>query len=73
MVNVFSGYNEGIYFYLGEKGHPAIKDVKVRQAIALATDRQAICDDLLLGLTKARRHRLDVTPWIDPDLKPMAL
>jgi len=70
MVNNFSGYNEGIYFYQGENGHPAVKDVKVRQAIALATDRQAICDDLLLGLTEPAATDWDVTPWVDPEIKP---
>jgi peptide/nickel transport system substrate-binding protein len=71
MVNVFSGYNEGIYFYQGEeKGHPAVRDVKVRQAIALATDREALCNDLLLGLTKPAATDWDNTPWIDPEIKP---
>lgn len=71
MVKVFSGYNEGWYFYLHpEKGHPALKDVKVRQAIALAFDRFSICKDLLLGLTKPPATYWANTPWEDPTLEP---
>ena len=71
MVKVFSGYNEGWYFYLHpEKGHPALKDVKVRQAIALAFDRFSICKDLLLGLTKPPATYWANTPWEDPALEP---
>jgi len=71
MVKVFSGYNEGWYFYLHpEKGHPALKDVKVRQAIALAFDRFSVCKDLLLGLTKPPATYWANTPWQDPTLEP---
>lgn len=31
-------------------GHPALRDVKVRQALAHATDKQALIDTVLLGL-----------------------
>lgn len=31
-------------------GHPALKDVRVRQALAHATDKQALIDGVLLGL-----------------------
>lgn len=71
MVKVFSGYNEGWYFYLHpEKGHPALKDVRVRQAIALAFDRFSVCKDLLLGLTKPPATYWANTPWEDPTLEP---
>lgn len=71
MVKVFSGYNEGWYFYLHpEKGHPALKDVRVRQAIALAFDRFSICKDLLLGLTRPPATYWANTPWQDPTLEP---
>ena len=52
VIGVKSGYNEGIYFYLDpKKGHPALQDVHVRQAIAYATNREKLTKDLLLGLT----------------------
>jgi peptide/nickel transport system substrate-binding protein len=71
MVNVFSGYNEGLYFYLGaEKGHPALQDVNVRKAIALAFDRESLCNDLLFGLTKPAATDWDNSPWIDPTITP---
>lgn len=71
MVKVFSGYNEGWYFYLHpEEGHPALKDVRVRQAIALAFDRFSVCKDLLLGLTKPPATYWANTPWQDPTLEP---
>ena len=71
MVNVFSGYNEGLYFNLDpEKGHPALQDANVRKAIALAFDRAAVCKDLLLDLTKPAATDWDNTPWVDPSIEP---
>lgn len=71
IINSFSGYNEGIYFNMhAEKGHPALKDVKVRQAIALAFDRQKLVDDLLLGRTKVAATDWDNTPYNDPSISP---
>jgi peptide/nickel transport system substrate-binding protein len=71
IIPAFSGYNEGIYFYLHEeKGHPALKDINVRKAIALATDRFSLCKDLLLGMTVPAATDWDETPWNDPSLEP---
>jgi peptide/nickel transport system substrate-binding protein len=69
IFTVFSGYNEGWYMYLDPKnGHPALQDVNVRKAIAMAFDRQKINDDLLLGLTKPAVTYWDNTPYADPSL-----
>lgn len=71
MYKAFSGYNEGIYFNLSsEKGHPALQDERVRQAIALATDRESLNEDLLLGLTQPAATDWDNTPYIDPSIEP---
>lgn len=70
VISVFSGYNEGWYFNLGEKGHPAIKDVKVRQAMAYAFDRQKLVNDLLLGRTQPAATMWDNTPFVDPAIAP---
>jgi peptide/nickel transport system substrate-binding protein len=71
IIPAFSGYNEGIYFYLHEtKGNPALKDIAVRKAIALATDRFSVCSDLLLGMTVPASTDWDNTPWNDPGLEP---
>jgi peptide/nickel transport system substrate-binding protein len=71
IIPAFSGYNEGIYFYLHEtKGKPALKDIAVRKAIALATDRFSLCKDLLLGMTVPASTDWDNTPWNDPSLQP---
>jgi peptide/nickel transport system substrate-binding protein len=73
LIQTFSGYNEGFYFYLNpEKGHPALQDVKVRQAIAYATNRQKINDDLNLGKTKPAATMWDNTPYVDPSITPYA-
>ncbi len=69
ILTVFSGYNEGWYMYLDpEKGHPALQDVNVRKAIAMAFDRAKINQDLLLGLTKPAVTYWDNTPYADPSL-----
>ncbi len=71
ILNSFSGYNEGWYINLHpEKGNPALKDVKVRQAIALAFNRQKLVDDLLLGRTGVAATDWDNSPWVDPSIEP---
>jgi peptide/nickel transport system substrate-binding protein len=66
----YSGYNEGIYFNMGDKANPAMKDVNVRLAIAYAMNRDAIVKDLLLGKTNVASTDWDNTPYVDPSLKP---
>ena len=65
-----SGYNEGWYFYLGEDTHPAIPDVRVRQAIAMCFDRFSLVSDLLLGKTEVAASFWHNTAFQDPDLEP---
>ncbi len=69
--SVPSGYHEVWYFYLSpENGHPALQDVRVRRAIALALDRQTIVRDLLLGQTEPAITYWDETPFSLPGLQP---
>lgn len=71
IINSFSGYNEGIYINQhAEKGKEALKDVRVRKAIALGFNRQKLVDDLLLGRTAVAATDWDNTPWVDPAIKP---
>lgn len=67
---VVSGYDEGWYIYFGEEAHPALEDVRVRQAIAMCFDRFAINRDLLLGLTEPAVTFWDNTPFAHPTLEP---
>jgi peptide/nickel transport system substrate-binding protein len=67
----FSGYNEGWYLNLSpEKGHPALQDVRVRKALALAFDRFSLFEDLLLDMTQPAVGHWDNTPYVDPALEP---
>jgi peptide/nickel transport system substrate-binding protein len=71
ILNSFSGYNEGIYINMHEeKGNPALKDIKVRQAIAYAFNREKLVQDLLLGLTGVAATDWDISPWVDPTVTP---
>lgn len=70
VIKSFSGYNEGWYFNLAENGHPALKDVRVRQALAYGFDRASLVKDLLLGQTEPAATMWDNTPWVDPTIKP---
>lgn len=68
-----SGYAEGIFFNFAYGGNLAAEDVNVRQAVAMAIDRQAIVDDLLLGLTKPVEtlwDPLEGGKWVSPDIEP---
>jgi peptide/nickel transport system substrate-binding protein len=66
---VDSGYDEGWYFYFGEEAHPALSDVRVRQAIALCFDRFSVNEDLLLGKTVPAVTYWDATPYAAPNLE----
>ena len=71
ILNSFSGFNEGWYFNLhAEKGNPALKDVKVRQVIAMAFNREKLVQDLLLGRTGVAATDWDNSPWVDPSIEP---
>jgi peptide/nickel transport system substrate-binding protein len=59
-----NGYSEWMFFMVNEeKGHPALLDVNVRKAIALAIDRESIVRDLLLGLPKVPASFWDALPY----------
>jgi peptide/nickel transport system substrate-binding protein len=71
IMNSFSGYNEGWYINMHpEKGNPALKDVKVRQALAYAFNREKLVQDLLLGRTGVAATDYDRSPWVDPTITP---
>lgn len=70
VISVPSGYNEGWFFFFGEDGHPAVQDVNVRKAIAMAFDRAALSADLLLGLTEPAATLWDDMPYVDPSIIP---
>jgi peptide/nickel transport system substrate-binding protein len=67
-----SGYDEFMFFMVNaEKSHPALLDVNVRRAIALAIDRDSINTDLHFGLTKTPASFWDGLPYYNnPPLQP---
>jgi len=66
-----SGYNEGWFFNFRPEASPGMSDVRVRRAIAMGIDRDAINRDLLLGLTKAPATFWDAMPsYVPPGIKP---
>ncbi|MBP6786945.1 MAG: peptide ABC transporter substrate-binding protein [Candidatus Promineofilum sp.] len=72
IMTVPSGYYEGIFFFLGDDtipGHPALQDERVRQAIAMALDRETLNQDLLLGLTHPVATLWAGTPYESPDIE----
>lgn len=71
IMNSFSGYNEGWYINMhADKGNPALKDARVRQALAYAFNRQKLVTDLLLDRTKVAATDWDNSPWVDPTIEP---
>jgi peptide/nickel transport system substrate-binding protein len=70
IMNIYSGYNEGWFFNLDpERGHFALQDPKVREAIALALDRESIIETLQLGMTTPAISYWDNTPFVDPSIQ----
>jgi peptide/nickel transport system substrate-binding protein len=71
IMNSFSGYNEGWFINMHpEKGNPALKDGRVRQALAYAFNREKLVQDLLLGRTEVAATDWDNSPWVDPTITP---
>jgi peptide/nickel transport system substrate-binding protein len=64
-----NGYSEWMFLMVNEEKSPALWDVNVRKAIALALDRESIVRDLLLGLPKVPASFWDALPYYnDPPL-----
>jgi peptide/nickel transport system substrate-binding protein len=64
-----SGYNEAWYMNVNpETAHPAMLDVNVRKALAMAFNREQITNDLLLGYTYPAVTYWEGTPYSNPDL-----
>jgi peptide/nickel transport system substrate-binding protein len=66
-----SGYNEGLFFNVGEKGHPALQDVNVRKALIMLVDRDTINADLNLGINTTGASFWEQTPYARPDAAPI--
>jgi peptide/nickel transport system substrate-binding protein len=66
-----SGYDEGWYLNMDPAtAHPAMQDVNVRRAIALATDREKIVQDILGGLTEVpTTYWASTPPFEDPSIE----
>jgi peptide/nickel transport system substrate-binding protein len=65
------GYGEGWFFNMRDMASPGAKDLNVRQAVAMAIDRQAISDDLLLGLAPvAHSYWHGLPAYESPDIEP---
>jgi peptide/nickel transport system substrate-binding protein len=72
-VTVFGGYIESLWLNVRTEeypraGHPALQDVRVRQAIRFALDRQAISDQLLAGTVSPTDSIYAGSPFENPDL-----
>ncbi len=73
LIKVFSGYNEVVFFNLNpaggaiKAGHPALQDVRVRQAIVQAIDRQGLCQKLLYGGTYPPKTKWEGMSFADPN------
>lgn len=66
-----AGVIEGWYLNLGPKGNPALKDLRVRQAIVMGLNRQEIVDELQFGLTTVPISIYDGNGWEDPSVAPL--
>jgi peptide/nickel transport system substrate-binding protein len=73
IVTVFGGYIESLWLNLRtdehpRAGHPALQDLRVRQAMRFALDRQAISDQLLAGTVSATDSIYASSPFEDTSL-----
>lgn len=73
VFSVNGGYAEGWFFNMRDMASPAAKDLIVRQAVAMSIDREAIANDLLLGLTVPANTLWDAMAgqgYVSPDITP---
>jgi peptide/nickel transport system substrate-binding protein len=73
IVTKSSGYAEGWFFNFRDMANPGARDLKVRQAIAMSIDRDAINTDLLLGLSHPVETLWDplaAQGYVSPDIVP---
>jgi len=73
IVTVFGGYIESLWLNMRTEeapraGHPALQDVRVRQALRLALDRSTITEELLVGATNPTDSIYASSPFEDPNL-----
>lgn len=73
IVTVFGGYIESIWLNIRdeewpEAGHPALRDVRVRQAIRHAINRDGLTAELLAGATSPTDSIYAGSPFEDPNL-----
>jgi peptide/nickel transport system substrate-binding protein len=67
---VTSGYNENWLLNVREGlGHPALQDIRVREALALAFNRRQITEDLLEGRTYPAASFWEATPYASPNVE----
>jgi peptide/nickel transport system substrate-binding protein len=71
VVSTASGFMEGWFFNVGEDTHPALQDVRVRQALAHGFNRWQITNDLLLGLSEPPASPWDLSPYASPNVEPV--
>jgi len=73
VFSVNGGYSEGWFFNLRDMASPGAKDLVVRQAVAMSIDRDAIVNDLLLGLSEPANTLWDAlaaSGYVSPDIVP---
>ena len=73
VYSVNGGYAEGWFYNMRDMASPGAKDLVVRQAIAMAIDREAIVNDLLLGLSVPAEtlwDALEASGYVSPDIVP---
>ncbi|MBC7870574.1 MAG: peptide ABC transporter substrate-binding protein [Chitinophagaceae bacterium] len=64
-----SGYNEQWNLNVNpETGHPALQDIRVRQALAQGFDRFSLTEDLFYGLTYPAASPWESTPFASPNV-----
>jgi peptide/nickel transport system substrate-binding protein len=73
VVTVFGGYIESLWLNMRtdehpEAGHPALQDVRVRQAIRYAIDREGLTGELLAGASSPTDSIYSRSPFEDTEL-----
>jgi peptide/nickel transport system substrate-binding protein len=71
ITTAFTGTRLELHINNGEGAFPALRDVRVRQALRLGIDRQGMVDGLFDGLVEVANSYWTGTPWYDSNLTPV--
>lgn len=72
LATSFGGVRLELEYNMSPNGSPALKDLRVREALGMAIDRQFMVDNIYAGVAEVANTWWSGTPWANPDARFLA-